>query len=300
LPPPNTRLDHVVVGSGYQHGLVVTGRSSPRLTGCNIAVTGSSFHDSSVGIWQLGSGLGYAAAPTALDVMNSSFRAIRARPDLDPIATGGVGIQVWDCARRFRVADSIFTDSDQGIRLTRHTVSAAGHNPLDPPAMIEHNEFARLRELGIGLNLATHAELVHNHTWGSPTGLVIYATSGQPPQVRARNNRFVDHVVAVKITGGHELPGDSLIDFGRTGDPGGNAFKCNGVTSDQSAATIAVLVPVAPQVSLDFAGNSWDHAPPRIRRGFDPHRRAEVVLAAGPAAVEVSNAVPTGGVCDAP
>jgi hypothetical protein len=59
-------------------------------------------------------------------------------------------------------------------------------------------------------------------------------------------------------------------------------------------------VPVAPQVSLDFAGNRWDHAPPRIRRGFEPHRRAEVVLASGPVAVEVSDAASTGGVCAVP
>lgn len=300
LPPPNTRLDHVVVGFGYQHGLVVTGRSSPRLTGCNIAVTGSSFHDESVGIWQLGSGLGYASAPTALDVTNSSFRAIRANADLNPASTGGIGIRVWDRARRFRIAGSIFTSSDHGIQIERHAVLKPPGDPTDPPAMIEHNEFAELRDFGISLRFAVDAELVGNYIWGSPTGLLIHSSSIQPPKLRARNNRFALNVVAVDITGRGELPRDSVFDFGRTRDPGGNIFNCNAVTSDQRAATIAVQVSMAPQVSLDFAGNRWDHAPPRIRRGSEHHRRAELVLATRPAAIEVSNADRTGDVCITP
>jgi hypothetical protein len=263
-------------------------------------VTGSFFHDSNIGIWQRGSGTGYAAAPTGLDVTNSAFRAIRAKPDIDPVSTTGIGILVWDCSRRFRIADSIFTDSDHGIQIERHAVSALGRDSRDPPAVIEHNEFAELREFGIRLRLAVRAELVRNYTWGSPTGLVIESASAQPPQVRARDNRFAINVVAVDLTGRRELPRGSVIDFGRTGDPGGNIFHCNAVTGDRRAATIAVQVPVAPQVSLDFAGNHWDHVPPRIRRGFAPHRRAEVVLATGPTALEVGNAVSTDGVCAVP
>ncbi|HEX3763327.1 MAG TPA: protein kinase [Kofleriaceae bacterium] len=297
IPSPNTRLDHVVIGSGYGYGLVVTGRSAPRLTGCNIAVTGGFFHDSSVGIWQRGGGTGYAAAPTALEVTSSSFRAIRARPNVTPVAAGGTGILVWDCARRFRIADSIFTEGDRGVELVRHAGAAAEY---DPPAVIEHNEFAELRDYGIGLDLAVHVELVRNYTWGSPTGLVISSAARQPPRLRARDNRFTENVVGINLTGTRELPRDSVIDFGRPGDPGRNLFACNAVTGDPRAATIAVQVPVAPGVSLDFAGNRWDHAPPRIRRGFAPHRRAELVLASGPVAVEVRNAVSTGSVCDVP
>jgi len=300
LPAPNTRLDHVVIGFGYEYGMVVTGRSSPRLTGCNIAVTGGIFHDLNVGIWQRGSGTGYAAAPTGLDVTSSSFRAIRAKRDSSSVRTSGIGILVWDCARRFRVADSIFTDGDHGIQLVRHAESFVGRDSLDPPALIEHNEFAELRDYGLSLELAAHVELVRNFTWGSPAGLVISSRSNQPPRIRARYNRFTDNVVAVNITGTRELPGGSVIDFGRTDDPGWNAFNCNAVTGDPRAATIAVQVPVAPRVSLDFAGNRWDHAPPRVRRGFAPDRRAEVVLASGPAAVEVSNAVSISSACAVP
>lgn len=80
---------------------------------------------------------------------------------------------------------------------------------------------------------------------------------------------------------------------------GGEVCGCNAVTGPQ-AATITVQVPVAPGVALNFAGNRWDHPPPRIRRRFEPHRRAEVVLASGPAAVDVSRAVPDVVTCDAP
>jgi hypothetical protein len=83
------------------------------------------------------------------------------------VSTSGIGILVWDCARRFSIAHSIFTDSDHGIQLERHAVSAAGLNLLDPPAMIEHNEFAELRDFGIRLGSAVHAELDDNYTWGS-------------------------------------------------------------------------------------------------------------------------------------
>jgi hypothetical protein len=233
-------------------------------------------------------------------VTSSSFRAIRARRDLGSVSTSGIGILVWDRARRFRVADSIFADSDHGIQIERHADAIPARDTLDPPARIEHNEFAELRDFGIRLRLAVRAELFRNYTWGSPSGLVIESSSTQPPHVRARDNRFAINVVAVDIMGRRELPRGSVIDFGRAGDPGGNIFNCNAVTGDPRATTIAVQVPVAPQVSLDFAGNLWDHAPPRIRRGFEPHRRAEVVLATGPAALEVGNAAPTGDVCATP
>jgi predicted Ser/Thr protein kinase len=302
LPAPNTRLDHVIVGSGYEVGLIVTGGNTPRLTGCNLSVTASFFHHLSVGILQIGCGTAYTAAPVALDVTNSSFRAIRARPNVSNDAPRGAGIVVWDCARRVHVADSMFTESDKGITLTRHTVLQpnAGRDPDEPPAVFERNEFAALGELGIRLELAARAELVGNYVWGSPAGLIIHAASNEPPQVRARNNLFSGNAIAVDVTGKQELPRDSVIDFGRAGDPGGNQFNCNAVKGDPVAAAIAVQVRVAPQLSLDFVGNRWDHAPPRIRRRFQASSRAEVVLATGPADIDVGGASPTGHVCAKP
>jgi predicted Ser/Thr protein kinase len=302
LPAPNTRLDHVIVGSGYEVGLVVTGGSSPRLTGCNLSVTAGFFHHLNVGILQIGCGTAYTAAPVALDVTNSSFRAIRATPNVSIDAPRGVGIAVWDCARRVHVADSMFTDSDQGITLTRHTVLQpnAGRDPNEPPAVFERNEFAALGELAIRLGLAARAELVGNYVWGSPAGLVIQAASNEAPRVRARNNLFSGNVIAVDVTGRQELPRDSVIDFGRAGDPGGNQFSCNAAKGDPVSATIAVQLRVAPQLSLDFVGNRWDHAPPRIRRRFQASSRAEVVLAAGPAVVDVGDAGRIDHVCAKP
>jgi predicted Ser/Thr protein kinase len=302
LPAPNTRLDRVMVGSGYEFGLIVTGGASPRLTGCNLSVTAGFFHHASIGIWQVGCGTEYTAAPTALDVKNSSFRAIRAKPDLGVDKPGGVGIAVWDCARRVHVADSMFTDSDKGITVTRHAElgSHAARDRNDPPAVFERNELAGLRDMGIRLGFAARAELVGNYVWGSRAGLVIHAVANHAPHVRARNNQFWGNVIAVNLTGRGELPRESVIDFGHTGDPGGNQFNCNADKGDPVAATIALQVPVARQLSLSFVGNRWDHAPPRIRRGFQAGTRAEVVLAAGPAAVDIGSASRTATVCARP
>jgi predicted Ser/Thr protein kinase len=303
LPAANTRLDQVIVGGGYEYGLIVTGGTSPRLSGCNVSVTAGYFHHSNIGIWQVGCGTTYGMAPTALDVTNSAFRQLHAKPGLVGLdVPAGVGIAVWDCARRVRVADSVFSDSDKGITVTRHRVSSSDgeRDPGDPPARFERNELAALRELGIRLGLAARAELVGNYFRGNPAGLVIRAASNEAPRVRARNNIFAGNVIAVHVTGLDELPRDSVIDFGRTGDPGGNQFRCNAARPDPVAATIAVQVRVAPRLSLDFVGNGWDHVPPRIRHRFQSSSRAEVVLAAGPALIDVGSASRIPLVCTRP
>jgi len=302
LPAPNTRLDHVIVGPGYELGLIVTGGTSPRMAGCNLSVTAGFFHHANVGIWQVGCGTGYHEAPTALDVTNSAFRAIRAKPDISNGPSSGVGIMVWDCARRVHIADSVFVESDKGITLTRHAIlrSDARYDPDELPALFERNELSAMREAGIHLGLAARAELVDNHIWGSPAGLIIGAASTEAPRVRARNNQFWRNVIAVNVAGNGELPRDSVVDFGRTGDPGGNKFNCNAARSDPVAATIAVQMPVARPLSLDFVGNRWDHVPPRIRRRFQASSRAEVVLAAGLAVVDVGGATSTTTACARP
>src|SRR5262249_46665728 len=123
------------------------------------------------GIWQVGCGTSYGGAPTALEVRNSSFRAIRAKPDPFGMSQG-TAIVTWDCARSLRVADSMFADSDRGIEILRHGAGRDPHDP-DPPAVIEHNEFAALRSYAIRLASAAQVDLLDNYVWGAPAGIVI-------------------------------------------------------------------------------------------------------------------------------
>lgn len=297
VPPPNTRLEHVSVGPGYETALVVTGGTVPRLTGCNLSLSSGIVHDSHIGIWQVGCGGDDAPAPTALAVANSTFRGSRNGGE-------GVAIKIWDCARAVRVTDSLFTDSDFGILLIRHEVlqPGASHDPDDPPAVLERNQFGRLGRYGVFLERAVIAELRNNAFYDSPTAIAIYSTPNQPPRVLGRKNRLWQNGVGIDVHGIGELAPDTAIDFGRTNAPGGNVFSCNAIGDDPEAATIAVRVPAAPGASLDFAGNQWDHAPPRVHRGRRTWTspRVEVALAAAPVAIETRDSTWTGDRCSKP
>jgi predicted Ser/Thr protein kinase len=301
VPPPNTRLDRVIVGPDYELGLVVTGGSSPRLTGCNLSVTAGFFHDTSVGIWQVGCGMPQTgAAPTALEVGTSSFHPERLKPDADRSVS--IGIMAWDCASRLRVSDSKFSDSDFGMEIIRHKVlqSDAARDPHEPPAIIERSEFGDLRRYGIFLDKAVNVELHDNVFHNNPTGIVIDPASDQPPYVRARHNGLWQNAIAVDIWARGNLPADSVIDFGRAGDPGNNGFSCNAVQDKPLGAAVVVKTRLAPGASVTFVGNQWDHVPPRVRRGFRKGDRAEVVFTAERGTLDVSDAGWTSTVCSKP
>lgn len=303
VPPPNTRLDHVIVGSGYESGLVVTGGSSPRLTGCNLSVTAGFFHDSTVGIWQVGCGMAQtSAAPTALEVEKSSFHPARLKPAAGIDSSVSIGIMAWDCASGLRVSDSKFTDSDFGMEIIRHKVLQpdASRDPHEPPAIIERSEFGDLRRYGIFLDRAVNVELHDNIIHNNPSGIVINPAPDQPPYVRARGNGLWQNGIGVDIWARGDLPSDAVIDFGRAGDPGNNGFSCNAVRDEPLGAAVAVQTRAAPGASLQFVGNQWDHVPPRVRRGFRAGDRAEVIFTAERGALDVGDATWAGTVCSKP
>jgi Protein of unknown function (DUF1565) len=302
LPPPNTRLERVHVGAGHETGLIVTGGSAPRLTGCNLSVVSGFFHDMPSGIWQVGCGQDQtAAAPTALEVSRSSFRGIRTDPP-GQLDDAGVGIMVWDCASGFRVVDSLFTSSDCGLRIVRHRAlqDGASRDPHEPAMVVERNEFGGLGRYGIFLDRAVQVELLHNSLYRNPAALIIDASSDDPPSVRARHNRFGGNGVAVAVRGRGALSPQAVIDFGRAGDPGRNGFNCNGAGGAAPGATFGVSVPAARGTRLQLAGNEWDHVPPRVRRSFSTRDRAEVVLTAGAVELELEGATSSAAVCARP
>jgi hypothetical protein len=303
VPSPNTRLDHLIVGSGYDFGLVVTGGSSPRLTGCNLSVTAGFFHDSTVGIWQVGCGMPQTdAAPTALAVENSSFHPARLKPAPGIDGSVSIGIMAWDCASGLRVSDSQFADSDFGMEIIRHKVlqPGASRDPHEPPAIIERSEFGDLRRYGIFLDKAVKVELHDNIIHHNPSGIVINPAPDQPPYVRARHNSLWQNATGVDIWARGDLPADAVIDFGRAGDPGNNGFSCNAVRDEPLGAAVAMRTRAAPGAALQFVGNQWDHVPPRVRRGFRAGDRAEVVFTAERGTLDVGDATWNGTVCSKP
>lgn len=307
IPPPNTRLDRVRIGNGYETGLAVSGSAAPRMSGCNLAVTGGYFHDTAIGIWQMGCGQWEAAAPTGLELEHSAFRALRSH--VPPTVEGrtGFGVLVWDCAARTRIERSQFADSNFGVYLTGHTVlqPGAARDPDQPPVTVSRNDFASLTQHGVFVERAVDVELRDNTFHSTPSALAVYATPTEAPRVRARGNAFFGNRIAVEVLGVGALPPASQIDFGRADDPGDNHFNCNAVRGDPDGATVAIRVPAAAGAMLAFAGNRWDHAPPRVHRGRAADR-AEVRLAddepEAEVAVEVAldGATATGDVCPAP
>ncbi len=297
VPAPNTRLERIAIGSGYENGLVVTGGSQPRLSGCNLSVTGGLFHDSSAGIWQVGCG-GLNAAPTALHVDKSSFRGLRSR---DGIGWGtGVGVLVWDCASGVHVENSLFADSEIGVQLIRHAILQpnAGRAAEEPPALIEHNELRTLSGYGISLAQSPYVELSGNSIYETNgPGIAINIAPGEAARVRARANYLARNTMAVDVRGIGTIARGTVIDFGTASDPGRNAFSCNASLAGAAGGTVVVGVPSEPGVSLEFRGNRWDHVPLRVHRGARRHGD-EVLLAAQPApAIDLGDAEPTGKLC---
>jgi hypothetical protein len=125
--------------------------------------------------------------------------------------------------------------------------------------------------------------------------------------------------------------GTDQTDVGRPGDPGGNAFSCNAGIDDWSGADVTVVYPAAPESggvksqrgprfvgqadggldrldggldgsdeggdaetprSLFFAGNSWDHDPPRLMPGDVADNGVEIRLdSAPPLRIDVSGSL---------
>lgn len=295
VPQPNTRLEHLAIGAGYETGLLVTGGTLPRVSGCNLSVTGGFFHDSNVGVWQVGCGAHDMAAPTALAVEKSSFRAMRSTTGPSSDATG-VGIKIWDCAKSVRIVDNLFSDSDGGMWIARHQFlqPSASRDPQEPPVRIERNEFVTLSRYGIYLERAVYVELLQNLIGGSPVGISINSTPEEPPQIYARRNIIDLNTIAIEA---RQLPEGTVIDFGRSDDPGHNMFKCNALKEGTSNATVRIETQATPGIGLQFVGNKWDRIPPRVRRTLRLNERAEVLFATDYVPIDVGKAVWNNGIC---
>jgi len=278
---PNTRLDHVVVGAGFEYGAVVTGSSSGtgddvRMRGCNLAMTDGLIQGGANGVWQVGCGVGNGHAPTALQVKSTVFRGLT-----------GYGIQTWDCARSLRVEDSRFDDGDVGIAIVRHSNSYTQH------AVIAQNEIVRQRSAGIGIDLAVDIELRDN-VLADNGGVAIRISTRdrEAMHVIARGNQMWNNLTDVEVAGGGALPAGAVIDFGRRGDPGGNKLRCASASRDhRPGPELALRIPAEPGAQVGFFGNKWDHLPPRIHRGGDVPTGTDIALLAAAPAIDFGDPI---------
>jgi hypothetical protein len=195
----------------------------------------------------------------------------------------GNGIFLNNCvARAFFQYDTI-ADCSSGLNVGG---SAVGPNPSAvQPFMIKHNTFARMSNIGL-------------YDWGTAISIaeisdnrLMDTTRTQSSSERAvglrleaanvgkvRRNVFAGNDVALRLDAGTEQ-----TDLGRPGDPGENVFYCNSGVDSWLGADVVVSYPMmagAPRglrdldggpdgddggsTLLPFAGNGWDHGPPRV------------------------------------
>jgi tRNA A-37 threonylcarbamoyl transferase component Bud32 len=295
-PPPNTHLAGVKL-EGFGTAVVAHFAVAPEARGCNLEVVDAEIARGLTGVWQLGCGerSGYRA-PTGVRVDRTAF------VDLRESGGTGIGILVWDCARRLEVRRSTFSQGDGGVLVIRH-----GEEPA-AQVVIEGNRFDDLTRFGVRLERAAVIDLLADNMFSLDRrgGMAVRAPAvvldqrGQPPPgfpeiLRARGNRFHDNGTGVEVRGEGQIPLGTRIDFGTPEDPGGNHFICNSARAGGAAAGFDVLVALkgAPLSRLSFAGNVWDHAPPTVRLLGAAENGTDVVVAGPAPAIDLSAA--TGG-----
>jgi hypothetical protein len=275
---PNTALRRLVVGPGYGVGIFAGTETIPAGTGCNLELAESRLHEGTIGIWQVGCGLGLGRNPVGLHVRATTFKAFRS----DAVYPGA-GLVAYDCVRSLLVENSAFGDSEQGLGIIRHKGEPGG------PIVIRENQFQALARIGISLGGSVEAEIRDNELLniggvgeraGRAAALRISITPGDTPQLLVRGNRFEESDVGLEIAGFSldthgPIAAGARIDAGRIDDPGNNTFRCNAATETAGVTghDVAVRLDAEPKLSLLLAGNRWDHAPPtrstRATNGLD-------------------------------
>jgi len=306
-PAGQTFVDRVKVGPGFDTAVFAVTSTIPKLTGCNMVVTRSTV----TGVWE---GL-YAVAcndvvstgSVLLEVGNSDptsgnqFTWVQAQETRGGSVTVGTALTVAGCATLTSLQYNSFTDCNAGAGI-------GGGDPIpgDPrsPLLIRHNVFERLTRggLSVGASLLFVEEISDNRfsaVSSIPLGQTARALELFTPYIgKVRRNVFVGNDIGVWIYPNAQ----TMDDFGRSDEPGGNVFRCNSRSNDYGGEVLYAndLVPPrgpapsgvmthtpsypgaarrmrvpTPQDAdggdpdggtprtLRFVGNSWDHVPQR-------------------------------------
>jgi hypothetical protein len=221
--------------------------------------------------------------------------------------SNAAGVLAESCVVRASFQYNIFRDSFVGVCVNEFV---AGPNPSGPlhPFVFKHNRFEGMSSAGIDERgqlysptsppPTTYIEEISDNTFANNSQVVhqpdtfVMAMYLRGNNVgKARRNTVVGFDVGVSLDQGAEN-----IDFGRPGDPGQNVFDCNSAIGGAAGSDFQITNAEAPDADagppdadagppdadagplklLHFAGNSWDHVPPRVRSSSEGLNGVEI------------------------
>jgi hypothetical protein len=283
-PEPSTTLDAIGIGPGLAAGIVTTNSRVPSRSGCNLKLTSSRLVGAWSGIWAPGCGTNEPAqVQVGLLIGGETPGTGNTFSQIRNSTADAAGLALGPCVAYGIVQNNVFVDSNAGIMLDQPGELSDGGKEIAAPGRnafrFVDNDFLHLDDFGIAVvGVGSRIEEVSgnlfedisttrmNENYYLGVGLLLQGRGGEtvPRLVRARGNRFVGNDAAVFLGGASELLESQSVDFGTSGDPGANVFRCNSRPTGDSmvGGDIIVSSDSAASTTLSFAGNGWDHVPP--------------------------------------
>ena len=266
----NTVFNRTTFGPAFEVGILATTSGSPSNSACNLSVVGSTFQGGQLGVWAAGDSK--AGFRPALQIGDGTMQGGVAFSGHRSTSREGIGVSIWDDVGSAMIRNSTFASSDEGIVVVQHHDGSPWLNHFE----ITGNQFSGLSYAGIHVAYAAVVDVLSDNTFNgvsAPGGaaaaaLLLNGLSSPAPWFpavrRARTNSFVGNDVAIEFRGPASIGTLSTPnDFGTTGDPGGNIFRCNAGIQGTSGFDLLVGASASGgALTLPFFGNMWDHSPP--------------------------------------
>jgi hypothetical protein len=272
---PNTRLDDVVVGPGYELTVVMTSAAMGK-PGCNMQLTHSSIIGGKTGIYAMtGEDPAMRTALVLGDGTPDGGNTLR-----NQVTEDGYGFAVdLRSASSFTATYNTFLQGNWAVNINKN---------LEPPfeflhVKFNHNRIDQFDYRGLSIyGAAIVVDELSDNNFSNCTGfrgdwlgkgfaaaLELNGSSDAsfPVVKRARNNVFFRNDKGIYLAGSSAYdPSFAQSDFGLDEtDPGGNVFHCNGpiVGNGGIGALVLDLETTTGPVQFDyFQGNLWDSYPP--------------------------------------
>jgi hypothetical protein len=285
-PAGQTHLDEIAVGPGFDTSVLVLTSTIPTVTGCNMLMTRSTVTGGWQGIVANGCDGSDKPGPVMLEMGTDDPTSGNTVTWMQSVNGVGDGVYVGGCVALASFQNNTMTDCSRGLSL------GGSANPfVARPYLIKRNTFARLSDVGVFAQgvFVVIEEISDNRfldttrvqtSFERAVGLRI--TNADVRKVR--RNVFAGNDIGLRFDEGAEV-----TDLGRPGDPGGNVFYCNsGIDNWYGSDVVVFYQPMSRRgvreadggadpndggpdagdgdspASLPFAGNSWDHGPPRV------------------------------------
>jgi len=300
-PAGQTEVDEISVGPGYDTGVLVVSSTNPGVTGCNMVMTRSTLTGGWTGVEALGCSGVSTPAPVMLQMGTDDPTRGNTVTWMQSEAMGG-GVYAGSCVVRASFQHNVISDCNHGLAIQEHRVGPAPasysikHNTF---ARMSHQG---LIISGVSLFVdevsdnrffdTTRIPNPANSTYVAPAMRIWSPVVG-----KVRRNVFAGNDIGLVLS-----PEAVRTDVGRPDDPGGNVFSCNSGIDGWVGSDVMIAEPLSrrygqgsrkeeasffresdggddrrdgsidqfeggdadPTPMLSFAGNAWDHGPPRI------------------------------------